>query len=360
MTILFLDQFDDLGGAQLCLLDFMPRLRRQGWEVHAALPGTGAFAARLQEYGVCIHVLPLRKYNAGFKTPLDVLRLMANLPALSEAIRGLAELIRPGLIYVNGPRLLPAVARARVNAPVVFHSHNRVTARNGRMLAQHAIWSTKATVFAASRFAAACWDRAHVVYGGVPGPAAEFVRRTPSVPRVTLAGRIEEPKRQREFVLAARELPDVEFCICGDVRAGDRKAERYKQDVIRLAPASVKFLGNRPSIYPVLQETALLVLPSAGEGGFPRVLMEAFAAGVPVLARNSGAVPEILVDGRNGFLLESADPVSMARRIRTILDQPARMEETAAHCRQLWRENFTAERYAEDIWRIVRKCVDIQ
>ena len=166
---------------------------------------------------------------------------------------------------------------------------------------------------------------------------------------VGMIGRIAPQKCQMQFVSAARQVLAAEFILCGDALFGDPAGERYRDEVLRLASGSVRWLGWRDDIYEVLSRLDLLVMPSAGEGGVPRVLLEAFAAGVPVLALDSGAVKEVVIEGRNGFLLASSDPAEMARRIQEVLAQRERLKAVAeqAHC--TWRERFTRERYVAGI-----------
>ena len=352
MTILLLDQFADLGGAQRCLLDVAPALRQAGWETHAALPGEGPFRQRLAEQGVTVHPLSLSNYSSGRKGIRDAIRFLADVGVVAREIRALAERLDAAVVYVNGPRVMPAVARAALDRPVIFHALSRVTAWNGSALVRRAVRRAGATVIAASRFT---WDGpARVIYSGVEGPGPGWSRHASAAPRIGLVGRIAPQKRQKEFVQAATRLPrDWQFSICGDALFGDRGAQRYKQEVLALAPPSVRYLGWRENVYEVLAELDLLVVPSAGEGGVSRVILEAFAAGVPVLALDSGAIPEVVVDGENGFLLRSAAPAEIARRLEELVPRQDLLRAVTGRASALWREKFTVERYRSEVWEVI-------
>jgi glycosyltransferase involved in cell wall biosynthesis len=357
MTLLFLEQFSDLGGAQFCLLDLLRHFRRLGWSLHVALPTGGPLAARVEQAGATTHLMKLQPYNCGRKTPVDLFRLLFDTQAVAGLVRELEQQVRPDLFYVNGPRLMPGLARAGLTTPVLFHSHNVLSVANGRPLVAHAIRRTGATVIAASEFAARQWISATTVYGGVAGPSSGMTDRARGLYRVGLIGRIERQKRQREFVSAALmvsdELPGSVFSVCGDVRERDRAAEQYRSQLVHASRGVVRFIGWREPVYDVLRNLDLLVMPSSNEGGFPRVLLEAFASGVPVLAAASGAVPELLQDGRNGFLLSSAEPREMARRIVEVLSNPHRMATAAYEARRLWRERFTADHFAARVTAVI-------
>jgi len=345
MTILFLDQYSDLGGGQLCLLDLLPALRRAGFAVHAAIPGDGAFAARLAAAGAVVHPLCLPALSTGRKTPADALRFAARLPAVTREIRLLAGRLCPALIYVNGPRLMPAVAAARLNVPVLFHAHNRLHAAQ-RVLVRVAVARCRATVVAASRFV---WPHAdRVVYSGVAGPQAPRHNPAPH-PRIGLIGRIAPQKGQLPFVRAARRLPEEwRFVLCGATQFAD---PRYLDVLRREAPASVTFLGWRDDVYGVLASLDLLVVPSAGEGGVPRVILEAFAVEVPVLALDSGAIPEVVRDGVNGFLLSSTQ--DLTRRLKELLSERDLLGQVARRARRDYETRFTADRYRQELWALV-------
>lgn len=347
MRVLFLDQFSGLGGAQLCLLDLVQAMVRRGWEPHVAAPGGGPLAARARTCGARVHVLTMAGYSQGRKTIADAVQLFFEAPVLGSRIKDLGEEIKPRLIYINGPRLLPAAALARLDMPVVFHSHNRIGAPS-RRLAQAALWALNGRVIAASRFVAKQWTGAHVIPGGVEGPNRELrAHKKKGRPRIGMIGRIGPQKRQLEFVNAAREI-DADFILCGDTVFGGTVEQEYKRRVLGSAPANVTWLGWCGSVYEVLSTLDLLVVPSSDEGGVPRVILEAFSCGVPVLACASGAVVEAVEPEVTGFVLPSAHPGEIARRIREVLASPETMSRVAISARRLWRERFTAGRFCED------------
>jgi glycosyltransferase involved in cell wall biosynthesis len=106
-----------------------------------------------------------------------------------------------------------------------------------------------------------------------------------------------------------------------------------------------------------LRTLDLLVVPSASEGGIPMVILEAFAAGVPVLATAVGGVGEVLSDGQNGFLLPSPSASAIERRLRELLPHRDLLARAAERAHRIWRERFTAERYRNEVWETVASGV---
>src|SRR5262249_61079487 len=124
MNLLILDQFSDPGGAQQVLLELLPGIRERGWRTTVGLPGQGELFARVQGLGFPTAQVECGPYRAGRKSAVDLLRFLVGTPRLAWQIRSLAARAQADLVYVNGPRLLPATAMARLRQPVVFHSHS--------------------------------------------------------------------------------------------------------------------------------------------------------------------------------------------------------------------------------------------
>ena len=108
-----------------------------------------------------------------------------------------------------------------------------------------------------------------------------------------------------------------------------------------LAPPSVEFLGSvRPEqVRKLLSEARALLVPSVGFEGASKVVLEAYAAGVAVVASNIGALPEVVLDGESGFLADPADRMTWSESTLRLLDDSTclRLGENAWN---LWRERF--------------------
>jgi glycosyltransferase involved in cell wall biosynthesis len=82
---------------------------------------------------------------------------------------------------------------------------------------------------------------------------------------------------------------------------------------------SVEFLGLRLDVVDLLQEAWGFVLPSRNEG-MPNALLEAMACGLPCIATRVSGSEDVIVDGVNGMLVESEQPVEMARALRCLIE----------------------------------------
>lgn len=354
MTILLLDQFAELAGGQRCLLDLLPGLRDAGWTVYAALPEDGPLNSALASEGVARRALRCGPYSNGHKSFGDMFRFATDLPRLTRRIRDLLDEVHPDLLYVNGPRLLPAAARAaRGWVPVVFHCHNRLSQRYAARLARESLRWANAVTIACCSYAAEplAPERLHVIYNGVPDCARPTSRGGRCI---GVIGRIAPQKGQAEFLQAARVLADsgmaCEFVICGAPLMG---SPAYLAKLRRLARGlPVKFIGWQDDIPGVLSMLDLLVVPSKCAEATPRIILEAYSAGVPVIASRCGGIPEIVSHGQTGWLIDEPTPEALAASIRHVMSYPGMLAERA---REAWEQNYTVERYRADILDVIER-----
>jgi len=99
-----------------------------------------------------------------------------------------------------------------------------------------------------------------------------------------------------------------------------------------------------------LNQLRLLVLPSYTEG-LPNIMLEAMACGTPVLATPVGAIPDVIIDGNTGFLMENNSPECIAENVVRALEHPD-LEGIAKRARALVEREFTFEKAVER-WRNV-------
>ena len=360
MNILFLDQFSDLGGAQRCLVELLPAVRDRGWKAHVAAPGDGALRDEAIALGATYRPIHSGPYESGGKSISDVFRFARELPRLAREIAALATDCRAAIIYVNGPRLLPAASLGLpAGRPMVFHCHSYLRHRYASALAGISLASARATVIASCRFVSEPlrpYVDSTIIYNGVTG-VADLEPARSSVNRIGVLGRISPEKGQLDFLKAARLLPPhYQYVIGGAPLFSNPAALSYFEQVRAQADGlPVEFLGWRDDVSAVLSTLDLLVVPSAPGEATTRVILEAFAAGVPVVATSSGGIPEIVSDGETGFLTPPCDPVRLAARIRDAAANPEALERIATNARRTVRERFTLSQYQQRVISILER-----
>lgn len=165
---------------------------------------------------------------------------------------------------------------------------------------------------------------------------------------VTNVARLVPQKAQHHLLEAARVViaarPDVRFLLVGD---GPLRSTLEAQ-VARGLGGKVIFAGSRSDIPDVLAATDVFALSSLWEG-LPLTLIEALAAGCPVVATNVGGVPQVIRDGVTGLLVPPANPAALAAAILECLRQPARARQFGAQGQTLVSQQFGMRDWARKL-----------
>jgi glycosyltransferase involved in cell wall biosynthesis len=365
MKLLLLDQFSDLGGAQQGLLELLPAIRDMGWHTLVGLPGKGELFERVRALGFEAERIACGPYASGRKSAADLGRFLAGTPLLGWQIRRMAKRVDADVVYLNGPRLLPAAAMAGLGGrPVLFHSHSYLGPGAVLNLAGSALRRMDAWLVGQCEFVASPWrpfvrpERASVIYNGVAEPARRLVRSHAGPPRVGCIGRIAPEKGQREFVAAAarihQALPECRFAIYGAPLFGERAAVRYAAQVRADAEGlPVEFAGWVDDIHACMAQLDLLLVPSAGHEATTRVILEAYAAGVPVIAFASGGILEVVEDGVTGLLANNSEDMALCA-IELLTGDARRLISMAQAARESWARRFALERHQREILRAIQ------
>lgn len=114
---------------------------------------------------------------------------------------------------------------------------------------------------------------------------------------------------------ASLSLPDAKLYV------GGKGQEEYEHSLKRYASDSIHFLGytSPEEYFPLID---VLIVPSICLETFPTVIIESLAHGVPVIASRRGGIPELIQDGRNGFLFEPEQPTELASIIQQLAHNP--------------------------------------
>lgn len=188
--------------------------------------------------------------------------------------------------------------------------------------------------------------------GGDPGRA----------PPVLLAvGRFTDKKAPQltiaAFAEARRHHPDARLRMIGD---GELRGACYDLAVGLGMGDAVTFLGEQPHDVVASELRAArafvqhsLVASDGDSEGMPNSILEASAAGLPVIATRHAGIPEVVVDGETGLLVDEHDVAGMARAMERLLDDQKLAAELGRAGRLRAEQNFAAGTAVERIWEIV-------
>jgi glycosyltransferase involved in cell wall biosynthesis len=173
-----------------------------------------------------------------------------------------------------------------------------------------------------------------------------------AAPLIGIVARLVPIKAHEVFLAAAARihaaLPHARFIIVGD---GERRQALERQVDAMGLRASTHFLGWRADLDRLYADLDVVVLTSLNEGS-PVALIEAMAAGVPVVSTAVGGVADVVEDGINGILVAMDDDAAVSAAVLTILADRDRAEAMGRHGRARAVANYPADRLVADIERL--------
>jgi glycosyltransferase involved in cell wall biosynthesis len=163
-------------------------------------------------------------------------------------------------------------------------------------------------------------------------------------PVLGIGARLVEQKAHGVLLQAVQQLkerfPDIVLMICGE---GHLEAELRRCAADLGIEENVRFAGVRLDMPELLQIFDVYVLPSYWEG-LPMALLEAMAAGCPVVASAVGGVPTAIVNGENGTTVAAGSVAELAEGVADLLTDPQKRARYIERGRQRFAERFSAER----------------
>jgi glycosyltransferase involved in cell wall biosynthesis len=169
-----------------------------------------------------------------------------------------------------------------------------------------------------------------------------------AVPLIVSVGHIRRVKGFDVLLRAAAEVrqvhPKATFLIVGSVQEPD--CDRDLRDLVRRfgLQRNVRFMGKmeNESVWPLLKLCDVFCLPSRSEG-MSNALLEAMGCGLPCVATAVGGTPEVLEDGRTGYVVPSEDHHALANRILALLADPGGARKMGSLARRVIEERYSAE-----------------
>jgi glycosyltransferase involved in cell wall biosynthesis len=167
--------------------------------------------------------------------------------------------------------------------------------------------------------------------------------------RIVTVTRLAPQKRNdlvvEAFALIRRTRPQAELHIVGD---GPDLASLQRRIVELGVEGAVHLLGRRDDVPEILSRAACFVMTSDYEG-CPISVIEAMAAGLPVVATDVGGVPELVADGSSGLLVPPGAAPRVAAAVETMLADPARAGEMGHAGRAIARGRLSHERMMDAV-----------
>jgi glycosyltransferase involved in cell wall biosynthesis len=351
MNIVFaITRADAVGGASVHVRDLSRALLDEGHQPTVLLAGTGVVSRQLEAAGVrCISLRHLRR-------SVDPVRDLLAVREMREVLRGL----EPDLVSAHTAKagFIARLACRGLGVPVLYTPHgwaiaDRISRRQGAIyrVAERAVGPLATSIVnvchyeyhLAMRHRIGADYQHLIIYNGMPD-VPHSLRAHPELapPRLAMVARFEAPKDHLTLIEALAGLQHMEWTL---TLAGDGPLQpqvRRRVAALGLA-ARVEFAGSTENIAELLSDVQIFVLSSRSEA-FPRSILEAMRAGLPVVASNVGGVAEAVEDGASGFVVEKQSPAAMREALACLIGEHRLRARLGAEGRRIYERRFTFRR----------------
>ncbi len=364
IKVVFYTDSANVGGAEKVLSHILVHLDEQRWHarlLHHGDRGISSLLAEVRELSIESTKVPrVERLWEIHRLWRLVKVLRAERPVIFHANVTWPLSCKYGLIAARlaGVPIVVATAHLHFQFSGAVHAQERIIAKCvSRYLAVSSFVARRLNEVA--RIPA---RKIEVVHNGID--ISEFLRPGSTVLRDSLVGktkrsvvlvtaRLEKQKGLECLMEAALLVPDAVFVVVG--QGTQRPALEFQVRQLK-AEDRVVFLGPREDIADLLRSADLFVLPSLYEG-FPLAILEAMAAGKPVVASRVGGVEEAVLHGKTGLLVRPKDPASLAAAMRAVLGNREFARTLGESGRSRAINEFTAQRMVTQITNIYEELV---
>ncbi|MDD5449861.1 MAG: glycosyltransferase [Candidatus Omnitrophica bacterium] len=353
----------NVGGVETGTVDIAKWLTGHGHKC-VVVSGGGRLVRQLENHGITHY-----QVNVGKKSPLSII----------TSIKALKEIIKKEEINIvharsRVPALAAFFAARAMKRPFITTAHGyyskhpfsgimgwgRIVIVASNVMARHMMENFNVP-----------FDRIRLVPRGVDISRYHF---NPDISKgqkggdytIGMIGRLTPLKGHSYFLKAisiiSRTMPHLKVLIVGNPPKG---REKYREDLKlmsrRLGIGNiVEFIEHSDDIPQIFNRLDLLVLSSIAPEGFGRVIIEAQAAGVPVVATRVGGVVDIIEDGLNGVLVYPRDSQSLSEGILKVARDRAFAQRVAQEARRVTEEKFTLDKMCQQTFHVYEEVLSRQ
>jgi glycosyltransferase involved in cell wall biosynthesis len=370
IKILYVSSTAELGGGEVSLLSLLKGLDGNFVLPLAVVPSNGPLLDKLKKQAIDVRLIPLME----FSRKNCLLFLLATLRLAFLIRKEKIDLVHANSIYISEQSLfaarmskVPCICHVRDLAPILGAGKIRSIAfkkMNKFIAISEAVKKDLTGKLNIPE------NKVIRIYNGVdlkdfsPNISADKVRNEfnlSSKKVVGMIGRFSPEKGQETFLMAAAEVlkvdKDVNFIIAGGAKLG---SEAFMNEMVSLAKKlglqdNIIFTGFRDDLASVLAALDVLVVPSQAEP-FGRVIIEAFACGIPVIAANSGAAAEV-ISKESGILVEANNIGGFKEAIIELLNNPQQSKLMGEEGRKVVFEKFSIHKHVLAVEKLYREII---
>lgn len=279
-------------------------------------------------------------------------RYVGDLKRFSVAVSAIIDEVQPALIYAEGPLIHDYLHRAHRPAPAIFNPHGlEMFQRKGSLAEDLKSWPLRGIVADHARRAdrtVSLSDGGQLqrILQGIGVPDARIALLPNAAPDTVAQPRTGQSGKAR-FLFVGRDEPRKALPLLVEAFRGIEGAELdvVGAEALPGAPANIRFHGmvrDRKRVRAFYAGADFLAAPSHAEG-MPTVILESFAAAMPVIATDVGGNAGLVRSGETGFLIPRADKVALQKAIRDAIAMPdADYARQSAACLDMAQTLFSA------------------
>lgn len=355
---------DEIGGAHIHVHDLAAWLMKQGHDVKVFVGGEGVFTRKLEQSSIPFE--SLKNLKRSISPAIDVLGVIEIAKRLKH--------FQPYLVSIHSAKagILARLACAAIKQPCVFTAHgwsftNGVARHSSfffRFLEKFLAPLSKSiiTVCESDRELALTSgvgqpQKITTIHNGMPWlpapepPPTDYSSKVDV--KLVMVARFEQQKDHRTLLEAAAILKDLRWSL--DF-VGDGPLQSQMQDLSKTLGISdrVHFLGRRQDVPQVLEKADIFVLTTNWEG-FPRSIIEAMRACLPVIATDVAGVPESVIHGKTGYLVPPQDIEACTKYLSALIESAGHRRELGTKGREYFEQHFTFDAMAASTLALYQK-----
>lgn len=372
--LVFINDIGTWGGAEKIFYQILKGVNNQKeiFQPYAILGSEGLLADKIRQLSIPVYIEPIPEDSRDF----------ISLAKWGIKVSRAVKLLRPDLIHINNIRgiLFASFLLKLLRKPIIWHEHNIQSLFIRKMILNMlAMWLPNRIIAVSGAVANSYWDivrnrKIQVIHNALD--LSEFSRENLTNIRkefdisdetniVTMASVLRPWKGHEYFIRAAQlvkmKFPESKFLILGEETI--KREKGYKQWLIELSKSlglenNIIFMGFRDDVPNVLLQSDVIVLPSVFPDPFPTVILEAMAAGKPIVATNVGGVPEMVVDGETGLLVPPKNYEAMANAILKLLTDNELARRLGKCGLNRLTTTFTINRFNREITEVLVELLD--
>jgi glycosyltransferase involved in cell wall biosynthesis len=383
IKVLFISHSSGMVGAERSLLLLLRHINRERFEPIVALPGCGSLKTEINRLGITTYEVKSPWWVRGRENILKRI-LLLGITIMSEIIallklRTIVKRENIDVIYTNTiVNFSGAILSVIVKIPHIWHIReiipdnpdiisvlpNKILFKFISMTSDRIICNSYAT--AGQLINCTSNEKTTVIYNAVEPQDTKNLDNFPDIYGakktdwlIAVIGTLQERKAQDDAIkacnIARKTIPNIKLLLIGD---GNEEYKNYLHEVVNRLDMTnhVLFTGYRNDVPQILPYCKVLLVPSWNEP-FGRVVIEAMAAGIPVIGSNAGGVKEIIQDGVTGYLVTPKDPQKIAEKVIYLYHHPELAKSMGNEGKNVLIRRFSPQIYIHSVEKVIQQVM---